>query len=84
MTRDRKVFEELLNHRPPNLPFRDFERLLRAFGFELARTSGSHRIYLHPVVPRPFPVQSGGKGAKRYQLRQLLGLVETYGLQMEE
>lgn len=37
--------------------FRDFERLLRAFGFEWDRTTGSHRQYVHPKVPRSFPVR---------------------------
>ena len=82
MTRNRKLWEALLTDRRASMPFRDFERLLRAFGFELDRTSGSHRICVHPLVPRPFPVQPDGKGAKRYQLRELLELVEACGLQL--
>lgn len=64
--------------------FRDFERLLLAFGFTLDRINGSHHQYVHPDVPRPFPVQPDGKDAKRYQVREFLELVETYGLHIEE
>ena len=66
------------------MTFRDFERLLEAFGFELVRTTGSHRQYVHPLVPRPFPIQPDSKDAKRYQIREFLELVETYGLHMPE
>jgi predicted RNA binding protein YcfA (HicA-like mRNA interferase family) len=47
-------------------------------------TTGSHRQYVHPKVPRSFPVQPDGKDAKRYQIRELLELVEAYGLYIEE
>ena len=67
-----------------NLAFRDFERILLALGFEHERTKGSHRIYIHPAIPRPFPVQPDGKDAKRYQIRELLELVEAYGLHIAE
>lgn len=82
MVKPHRLYEELLSSRSRAVSFRDFERLLAAFGFELVRTSGSHRIYVHPDVPRPFPVQPDGKDAKRYQVRELLELVETCGLHM--
>ena len=41
-------------------------------------------IYSHPLVPRPFPIQPEGKHAKRYQVRELLELIETYGLHINE
>jgi hypothetical protein len=79
-----KLYERLLANPTGVIPFRDFERLLTAFGFELDRTSGSHRQYVHPLVPRPFPVQPQRKEAKRYQVRQFLDMVEGYGLHIEE
>ena len=90
--KDRKDFSlvkpatllERLLHGQRSLSFRDLERLLRALGFELDRTTGSHRQYVHSKVPRPFPVQPDGKDAKRYQIRELLELVEAYGLYIEE
>jgi len=66
------------------ITFRDLDRVLVALGFTHARTNGSHRIYVHPGVPRPFPVQPDGKEAKRYQIRELLELMETYGLHIAE
>jgi predicted RNA binding protein YcfA (HicA-like mRNA interferase family) len=55
-----------------------------AFGFKFDRMNGSHAIYKHPLVPRPFPIQPEGKDAKRYQVRDLLELVEQYGLILDE
>jgi predicted RNA binding protein YcfA (HicA-like mRNA interferase family) len=52
----KRVLDAVLSGRGA-INFRDFERLLTALGFQLNRTSGSHRIYLHPKVPRPFSVQ---------------------------
>lgn len=79
-----KLYAQLLQSTDRTITFRDFERLLRVFGFVHERTTGSHRQYIHPKVPRPFPVQPVGKDAKRYQVRQLLELIETYGLYIEE
>ncbi|NML10543.1 type II toxin-antitoxin system HicA family toxin [Sphingobium sp. AR-3-1] len=83
MVKPTKLLERLLQGNR-SLTFRDLERLLRAPGFELDRTTGSHRQYVHSNVPRSFPVQPDGKDAKRYQIRELLELVEAYGLYIEE
>ncbi len=83
MTRPDKLYERLIANSKAVLSFRGFERLLRAFGFELDRTVGSHRQYGHPAIPRPFPVQPVGKDAKRYQVRELLELVEQYALHLD-
>ena len=57
--------------------------LLTALGFRLARTSGSHRIYIHPDVPRPVNIQRVGNDAKPYQLRQLRDIIREYVLKPE-
>ena len=67
-----------------NVRFRDFERLLVAFGFELDRQSGSHRIYRHRTLRVRMNVQPDDGQAKPYQIRQLLELSERYGLSLEE
>lgn len=72
MTRIAKLYATLLADPRGSLSFRDFERLLRAFGFVHDRTVGSHRQYVHPRIPRPFPIQPGGHEAKRYQVREFL------------
>jgi predicted RNA binding protein YcfA (HicA-like mRNA interferase family) len=64
------------------IAFRDFERLLFALGFKLDRTSGSHRIYVHPTATRPLNVQPRGKDAKPYQVRQLRVMIEEFGLKL--
>ena len=84
MVRPLRLYQRLLEDPKRNLPFRDLERLLVAFGFSLDRTVGGHRQYVHPVVPRPLPIQPDGKEAKRYQVRQFLDMVEEYGLHIEE
>ena len=45
--------------------------------------NGSHAIYKHPKLLRPLPIQPEGKDAKRYQVRDLLELVERYGLTLD-
>jgi len=80
MTRIDKLYERLLANPRATISFRDFERLLKAFGFELARTKGSHRQYVHSALARPFPVQPSDKDAKAYQVREFLELVEEHGL----
>ena len=82
MTKPDKLYQQLVTSTSRSIRFRDFERLLRAFGFEHDRTVGSHRQYVHPSNPRAFPVQPSGKDAKRYQVREFLELVEHYGLHL--
>ena len=62
---------------------RDFERILAAFGFALIRTTGSHRQYRHPQVPRILSIQPRGKEAKSYQIEQFVDMVEEFGLEMD-
>ena len=80
MTQIAKLYARLLANQRLTISFSDFLRLLAAFGFTHARTSGSHRIYVHPAIGRPFPVQPDGKDAKRYQVREFLELIEEHGL----
>ena len=80
MTQIAKSYARLLTNPGLTISFRDFERLLRAFGFEYVRTTGSHRQYVHPKLTRPLPVQPEGKDAKRYQVREFLELIEEHGL----
>jgi predicted RNA binding protein YcfA (HicA-like mRNA interferase family) len=80
----RQKLQSLLRdaHRKP-IAFRDFEKLLKAYGFTHDRSKGSHRQYTHPKVPRALPVQPDDKDAKRYQVRELLALIGQYDLHME-
>jgi predicted RNA binding protein YcfA (HicA-like mRNA interferase family) len=63
------LHRRLLSDSAQIIAFRDFEGLLKAFGFKHVRTTGSHRHYVHPVVPEVLTVQPDRKDAKRYQVR---------------
>ena len=65
---------------PRGLSFREFERLLAAFGFVLDRTVGSHRHYVHARVPDVLTVLPVGKAVKPYLVRLFLAMVDEYGL----
>ena len=49
MTQIEKLYIRLVQSRAA-MRFADFERILKAFGFELDRINGSHHIYKHPVT----------------------------------
>jgi predicted RNA binding protein YcfA (HicA-like mRNA interferase family) len=82
MTRIAKLYDQLLAGRP--ISFAEFERLLRAFGFVLDRTKGSHQIFMQPGVGQHVNAQPKGKYAKPYQVRQFLDIVEESGLSLED
>ena len=80
MTKPDKLYEQLLASGSRSISFRDFERLIVAFGFELRRTRGSHRQYVHPNVPTVLTINPAKAQAHRYQVKLLLELVEEYAL----
>jgi predicted RNA binding protein YcfA (HicA-like mRNA interferase family) len=80
MTKPDKLYDQLLISTSRTISFRDFERLLEAFGWEHKRTRGSHRHYVHESVPAVLTINPDGKSAHRYQVRLLLEFVEEYGL----
>jgi predicted RNA binding protein YcfA (HicA-like mRNA interferase family) len=67
-----------------NVRFGDFTRLVAAFGFRLARVSGSHHLFTRPGIPEAVNLQSYHGEAKPYQIRQFLKIVEKYGLKLED
>ena len=82
MASDKKTLDAVLNSHG-TIAFRDFERLLLALRFKLARITGSHHIYVHPAAGRAFPIQPDGKDAKRYQVRQLRDMIYKYRLTLD-
>ena len=80
MVKPAKLYNQLLQSADRSVDFRDFLAMIEAFGFRYARTKGSHRSYSHPGCPALLVVQPKGKDAKRYQVREFLGIVEEYGL----
>ena len=67
-----------------NIRFGDMASLVEAFGFRLARVSGSHHIFEHPNLPEMVNLQDLKGKAKPYQVKQFLELVENYNLQLGE
>jgi predicted RNA binding protein YcfA (HicA-like mRNA interferase family) len=80
----RRLVTRLARGELANVSFVDMRRLVEAFGFELRRTSGSHHVFVHPEVRELVNLQDVGGQAKPYQIRQVLRLVERYGLSLED
>jgi predicted RNA binding protein YcfA (HicA-like mRNA interferase family) len=67
-----------------NVRFTDMVGLVEAFGFRLARTSGSHHIFVHSSISELVNLQNVNGQAKPYQVRQFLKLMEKYDLKLED
>ena len=55
---------------------------MEAFGFALARVSGSHHIFERSGIPELVNLQSRKGKAKPYQVKQFLKLIEEYNLSL--
>ena len=84
MTKPSKLYDLLRRNPSMVVAFRDFVRLIEAFGFEHKRSRGSHRSYRHPDVPRIVTIQPLGKDAPRYQVDDFLEMVKQFDLHMGE
>lgn len=80
----RKLLRRLCDGAVRNVAFGDMRSLVEAFGFRLARVSGSHHIFVHEAIGELVNLQEVRGEAKPYQIRQFLRLVERYNLPMEE
>ena len=83
MTKKRKLIQKLLSS-SKNIRFSEAQSAIEAFGFQLARISGSHHIYIHPDVPELINLQNVNGMAKPYQIKQFLEIVERYNLKLED
>ena len=82
MTKKQRLLQKLLTG-SKNVRFSDVQVVVEAFGFRLARISGSHHIYVHPDVPVLINLQDVNGKAKPYQIKQFLEIVERYNLELE-
>jgi predicted RNA binding protein YcfA (HicA-like mRNA interferase family) len=67
-----------------NVKFTDLRRLVEWAGYVHRRQKGSHHVFTHAARPE-LPLvnlQSEGTKAKAYQVRQVLGLIEQYKLEV--
>ena len=60
----RKVLEKILGG-SRNVRFADMHGLVEAFGFTLARVSGSHHLFTHPDVPELVTCKKSGDKPNR-------------------
>lgn len=84
MVKPSKLFALLLESSNRDVAYRDFLALIVALGFVHSRTKGSHQSFVHAKCPKLLVVQPRGKDAKRYQVRELLDMIEEYGLALDE
>jgi predicted RNA binding protein YcfA (HicA-like mRNA interferase family) len=80
----KKLLQRLSEGAVQNVSFADMVHLAEGFGFALARTSGSHHIFIHSQVRELVNLQDVGGQTKPYQIRQFLRLVERYNLHLED
>ena len=83
MTQVEKLYAQLIANRN-SMRFRDFRRILEAFGFTLDRINGSHHFFKHPAASRALSIQPRGDKAKPYQIDQFLDIVKEFGLEIEK
>jgi predicted RNA binding protein YcfA (HicA-like mRNA interferase family) len=84
VTNPAKLYALLLQSTNRSVSFRDFVALIEAFGFVHQRTKGSHQSFRHSDCPQLLVIQPKDGEAKRYQVRELLELIEANGLHMRE
>lgn len=58
-------------------------RLAEALGFRVSRVRGSHHILIHERISDQLNLQDARGEAKPYQIRQLLGLIRQYDLELK-
>jgi hypothetical protein len=71
---------------PAIIRYRDLCELVIRLGYVFDRQHGAHRIYRHssrPDLPLVNLQQGSGGKAKPYQVRQVLGIIETHGLKVD-
>lgn len=79
----KKLLQKALSA-PNNFKFADMIKLAEAFDFGLSRSSGSHHIFVRPLVRELLNLQEVRGKAKPYQIGQFLKLVEKYNLEFGE
>ena len=79
----RRLLERLRNGHLHNVSFDDFCALVEGLGYQLDRTTGSHRAYVHRQLGLLLSLQPLRGEAKPYQIRELLRDVERYNLRLE-
>lgn len=78
--RIQRLFERIRKGKVQNVDFEPFSTLVGELGFHFERVSAGHWVFLHPAVPRPFPMKPKNWLVRPYQVQQLVRMVEIYNL----
>ena len=68
---------------PASIEFNDLKYLVEASGWILKRVSGDHHVFSRPNTPEIInlqPEKRDKKKAKRYQVVQVVDLIEKYAI----
>ena len=66
-----------IRRNPGNVKFQDFVSWLEENGFKLDRVSGSHHLFVHPIIETPINAQKKKDGtAKAYQVKQAIKIID--------
>ena len=79
----KKLLQKILSN-SKNITFDEVVTIIKAFGFELDRVSGSHHIFKRTGIREIVNIQNVNGKAKPYQIKQFLTLIERYNLRLEE
>jgi predicted RNA binding protein YcfA (HicA-like mRNA interferase family) len=83
MSKKQKLFQSVVNSQK-NLRFEDLILLAQYLGFELIRIKGSHHHFYHSTFQIKLNLQPNNNNAKPYQVKQLLGYIEEFGISLED
>ena len=67
-----------------NIRFDEARKCAESLGFKVDRITGSHHILVHADIPDLINLQNVGGKVKRYQVNQLLKLIERHNLKIED
>ena len=80
----RRLFARVLRGEVGNVAFADLAQLLVDLGFHERSGRGSHRIFTDAGVFEIVNLQVENGDAKRYQVRQVAGLIRRYNFELKE
>ena len=66
-----------IRRNPKNVKFQNLVSWLEDNGFSLDRVSGSHHVFIHPVIETPINIQKKKDGTtKVYQVKQAIKIID--------
>jgi predicted RNA binding protein YcfA (HicA-like mRNA interferase family) len=74
-----KRFEAAKNN-PAGVTYAELVSIVESAGFKLARKEGSHRVFTRSDVAEIINLQAKGRRAKPYQVKQVIEIIERYGI----